>query len=314
MLTISINATAAPLVLRALGLTRPEELEENITKVFEQKLQEEARKKFVAESSQPQWESVTEEAVVKLLPHVWGHQQHPAIGEAEEEERGYEAEQGLRMYREAFLRNVRNEYWKDIEEGTLPRTGRVARILLFSCEKGLLESNTELADWQTVKYKSNEMVICPCINDCLGSTWPFKNWDWVQSVFPSETTRNVWNAYLALLFIEAHKSAQKTVSKYLSAAIRNENIDAVRQESEKEVEDARQFLATLDTEAIKRVRIRMVAGQLLHWQTQEVNRYKKNGVLDDMGATTILHALQHQHHELAERNYFEVNQSTHGAH
>jgi NhaP-type Na+/H+ or K+/H+ antiporter len=312
MLTISVNATLAPILLRNLGLTRPEELEERITEVFEEKLQERARTAFEEDTKQEQWAGVTMAAVEKLVPEVWGadgghHHKHPAIVQTDEEERGFIAKQGLRMYREAFLRNVRSEFWKDIEEGTLPKTGRVARILLFACEYGLLKANDPLADWDMVEYKSKEMRLCPCINSCLGSTWPFKNWDWVQSVFPSETVQHVWKAYLALCFIEAHKSAREKMPKHLSGVICADHVEKVRNESEEEVKRAQAFLDELDETALHHVRIRMVAGQLLHLQTQEVNRYVEHGVLDDKAAGHLRHELEHQRRLLADANYFNNN-------
>jgi len=264
-----------------------------------------------------QWAGVTPAAVEILLPHVWGAHggtsHHPAfVAIAQEEEPAYAAKQGLRVYREAFLRNVRRTFWKDIEEGILPRNGRVSRILVFACEYGLLKANEPLADWEMVKYKSKEMELCPCINRFLGSTWPFKNWDWVQSIFPSETTQHVWKAYLALCFIEAHDSARKHVPEYLSTVIRPENVETVRKESVDEVKQAQEFLAELDQHAIQHVRVRMVAGQLLHLQTEEVNRYVEHGVLDDKGASQLLHELQHQKRLLADANYFMTDDDDHG--
>jgi len=172
MMTISINSTLAPILLQNLGLTRPEELEERITEVFEERLQEKASTMFEEEKLREQWAGVTPAAAEMLLPHVWGAHagtsHHFAI--APKNELGYDAKQGLRLYREAFLRNVRSKFWEDIEAGILPRYGRVSRILVFACEYGLLNANEPLADWKMVKYKSKDMKLCPCINRFLGST------------------------------------------------------------------------------------------------------------------------------------------------
>lgn len=331
MLTISINASLAPVLLRKLGLTSPEKLEERVTVFFEKKVQGQARAMFATQSDTQQFSDVPRASVEKLLPDVWGGDAghggtHPGIEASSSENTGYTPEQETQMYREAFLRNVRREYWKDIEEGTLPKTGRMARILLYSVEYALLRANKELGDWDIIKYKSKEMELCPCINTFLGKTWPFKNNDWVQSVFPSKATQDVWKTYLALCFIEAHKTAQKKVPEFLTTVEGEEvaeterfsekAIETVKEESESEVKIAQEFLDELvgaDGQAVKRIRIRMVAAQLLHSQSQKVNKYVKHGILDDKGASILLHEVHHQNRKLADANYFD-NPNRQGAH
>merc|ERR1712060_901199 len=72
MLTISINASLAPVLLRKLGLTSPEKLEERVTVFFEKKVQGQARAMFATQSDTQQFSDVPRASVEKLLPDVWG--------------------------------------------------------------------------------------------------------------------------------------------------------------------------------------------------------------------------------------------------
>jgi len=101
------------------------------------------------------------------------------------------------------------------------------------------------------------------------------------------------------------------VPEFLSTVICSEHVEKVKAESEEEEKRAQAFLKELEETAIQHVRVRMVAGQLLHLQTQEVNRYVEHGVLDDKAAGHLRHELDHQRRLLADANYFNNNNQGH---
>jgi len=207
----------------------------------------------------------------------------------------------LRIYRETFMRFVQNCYWEGIEEGLIPRTSRVARVLLFSANDALQEPGKRLDDWKVVERMKADFQCCSCINSCVANVWPLNQSEWLQSVFPADVTVEMWNVYLTLCFIDAHKTAREEVPKYFSDGnVLSQYVqEQVARESCVQTEEAAKFMESLSPESVVHGKNRMLAGKLLHVQLEKVTGLAKKGILDDKGAAHIMHHLQAEHRKLA---------------
>jgi len=311
MMTISINATLAPLLLSKLHLTRPKGLSKLAAQHFEQQLSEYAHKKFdeLKESGEgdARWKNVKFEDVKKLLPLL----QHPR--DPEVNTKIIQPKDELRAYREIFLRFIKKEYWTYLEGGQIPRTGRVARVLLSSCAEALLNSNNALSDWTTVKETSGEWQLCPCINNCMESLPVVSKWYWIQSVFPSNWTVSMWKAYLCICFLEAHAKAREKIPPFFgvpgsSEVFQQVTMDTVHRESLEQSEAAQEWVEGLNQKACQHAKNRMVAGRLLKKKWEEAELYTSLGVLPDKAASLLLHEIHHQTRHLARGNMYEPEQ------
>jgi NhaP-type Na+/H+ or K+/H+ antiporter len=307
MMTISINATLCPFLLDKLKLTRPKGLSKKSAEHFEHQLVEYAKKKFDELKKNGddniRWKNVTYDDVQKLLPLL----EHPHAADADKPIKE-EAEE--RAYREVFLRFVQKEYWTYLEEGQIPRRGRVARVLLLSCADGLLKCNGKLSDWTLIKAKSGEWQLCPCLNRCLENIWPFSQWYWMQSVFPSSWTISMWKAYLTICFLEAHAKAREKIPPFFEESgsrkvFQQQTIDKVHRESLEQAEAAKEYQASFDQKAVLHAKNRMVAGRLLMKKREETDLYTHLGVLPDKAASHLLHEIHHQTRQLARGNMYE---------
>mmetsp|Transcript_133139 Transcript_133139/g.265631 ORF Transcript_133139/g.265631 Transcript_133139/m.265631 type:complete len:932 (-) Transcript_133139:188-2983(-) len=312
MMTISINASLCPLLLRTLSLTRPSGLSQRSAQHLEQQLYEHARKEFddqskkLSEGSEAdsRWNDVKFDDVKNFLLQKSHEADHV---EENSDEVSEQAE--LQAYREIFLRFLQNEYWTYLEKGQIPRKGRVARTLLMSCADGLIESHKELSDWSMIKSKTGEWQLCPCINNCLARCWPFSQWYWIQSLFPSSWTVDMWTAYLTLCFLEAHASARDQIPKFFEheAVFPGGTIEKVHKESEEQTKQAEATKASLEDrnkEAVSHAKNRMVAGRLLMKKWEETERYTREGVLPDKAASHLLHGIHDQTRQLASGNMY----------
>jgi len=325
MMTISINATLCPLLLKKLSLTRPTSLSKRTAQHLEEKLYTYAREEFDDHEKKlgdggdadSRWKDVKFDDIKAFLlqqSHGADHDEDESDVATDDREvflPGSELrESELRAYREVFLRFLQNEYWTYLEEGQIPRKGRVARTLLMSCADGLIESHKELSDWSMIKSKTGEWQLCPCINNCLARCWPFSQWYWIQSLFPSSWTVDMWTAYLTLCFLEAHASARDQIPKFFEheAVFPGGTIEKVHKESEEQTKQAEATKASLEDrnkEAVSHAKNRMVAGRLLMKKWEETERYTREGVLPDKAASHLLHGIHDQTRQLASGNMYK---------
>lgn len=304
MLTIVINATLSAPLLRALGLTRPPEVDERLIAHMEELVQEEARLalkdvwwKHDGRDADTRWANADLRSVKALLLLETNRaptRNMTSVNDASE----------LRLYREMYGRFVRNTYWQDIEEGLIPRTSRVARGLLYSAS-GILQSPTlPLQDWNDLVDMSEEFMRCPCLSVIVANVWPLSRFDSLQLIFPSDKTIDMWRAYMGLCFLHAHEAARKELPTYFAEGrvMRYSVQEKVARESREECEEAAKFLFDLPKQTVAHCQSRMLAGRLLHKQLEKVDYLAQKGLLDDHGASHISHDLQAQHRALSGMN------------
>jgi len=304
MLTIVINATLCAPLLKSLGLTKPPHIDHMTAEHLEKLVKKDAKEAFTEieksnqEDSNRRWAGTNFDTLKELLPSLCesvdedtGHNSHCHDDKAAE----------LRVYRETFMRYVQSQYWNDIEEGIIPRTSRVARVLLFSSADALLQPDKTLDDWKVIHFRAKTFTPCPSIGELIASTRPLNTVQWLQNLLPAESIVQQWKVYLAVCFIEAHRSACEDIPQYFAGCdvISESARIQVTEESESQVKEAKEFLESLPKDTVVLCKNRMLAGKLLHRQLEKVASLAKSGLLDEKGASHIAHRLQAEHRALS---------------
>lgn len=190
-------------------------------------------------------------------------------------------------YRHIFLNVVQKEYWDAIHDGIVPRKSFVAQVLLDSTNEARHTANQALTDWVVVErifgdkrpslmHKLSQAVFLPFVKNKVA------------------TSNGICEAMLS--FLQAHAHAQEHVPLYfgkgdpLAAHISQQ----INNESEQQCQLARQRLAELPEVAIMHAKSRMLAQRILDMQKDEVQMWKKKGVITEQEAEILQEQVHNQ--------------------
>lgn len=297
MLTICINATTCGPLLRYLDLTKTPEIEEQTRAHFERLTHEHGKTCFdeiVLKKDDARFVGANVETVEALVPHL----AHVPSPEKIRPNADSIADK-LQTYREAFMRSVRHHYWQNIEGGVIPRTSRVARVLLYSTDSCMENSKSALSDWKVVADNTDDRQALPRLNRICES-WPLCYITPLQQLLPSANTMMMWKVYASVSFIEAHKAAQKEVASYFGDSVLGKTIqEQVNKESTVQCDQAEAVLRRLPEDAVKVGKSRMLAGRLLQLQLEQVKQLKEEGMLTEKAASRITHRINEQRRNVA---------------
>mmetsp|Transcript_95859 Transcript_95859/g.280191 ORF Transcript_95859/g.280191 Transcript_95859/m.280191 type:complete len:891 (-) Transcript_95859:58-2730(-) len=289
MLTILVNATLCGPLLSKLGFTKTEDIEEKCIEHFERVTDATAhmaaQEILESKDPDPRFVGARLETTADLVPVL-------SSGPPEQEIPTSQLKAKLRMYREVFMRAVQHHYWMDIEQGLIPRTSRVARILLYSTDAELDDPSLTLRDWETIEETLDGHQVVPCLSN-LVSAWPLSKISLLTEMFPAKSLIETWQVYAALSMIEAHKAAQTDVPQNYSVdGVLGYQVQAtVQQESQAQIAQAVNLLQHMHRDVVETVKSRMLAGKLLQLQVEKVTQLQESGMLSEKGAGHIMHRI-----------------------
>jgi len=319
LLTIIVNATLSAPLLRVLGFTKTPEVEAKCIEHFERQADAHLHMALagIMESRDPDFRFAGAD-VQAALDHVPALACEPGesgavgLGAYRDTPLGNKhMGSRLRTYREMFMRSVQHNYWEDIDQGLIPRTSRVTRILLYSTDVELDNAKTPLNDWAVVEESLHDVEASPFLSS-LFIMWPFSELKFIADAFPCEKTILVWKVFAGLAFIEAHKQARTELPKQLTpTCILGQPIQMqVAEESLVQCRQAQAMLDDLPPEAVEVGRSRMLAGQLLQLQALKVASLQETGLLSEKGGSHLLHRIQDAQRDLANMHSYEQANST----
>jgi len=286
MLTIVINSTLCGPLLRALGMTKAPEIEDqtmaHLAKVTDEHAQ--AVLEEIVKSEDPRFQGASVETLKSIVPPLC----HCVGDPSAEAKKSVDIASKLRIYREIFMRTVQRHYWTDIEQGMIPKNSRIARILLYSADEALSNPKQSLNDWDSV-LENIDHNFRPLQKLC--SVWPLRLISALQQWFPSAHTVSMWKVYAALSFMEAHRAAQVQVPVFFSedSILSSRVQEQVNRESSVQCDKATAMLKTIPDELIELGKSRMLAGKILQLQLEKINSLHEEGILHERGATRLLH-------------------------
>mmetsp|Transcript_126359 Transcript_126359/g.252510 ORF Transcript_126359/g.252510 Transcript_126359/m.252510 type:complete len:876 (-) Transcript_126359:73-2700(-) len=334
MLTVGINAPLTAPLLKWLGLTRPPLLEDEVTTHFEKELDKKKDNRLRELSRDISFRGADHEFVNELVPLLAG-----SHGDGQDMQARIENTLGARndsmgrrliplgsrlrrqntvcmateedkkeRYREIFLRAVQHQYWEDVEGGVVSRTSKVSRILLYSTDHCLDDSDQPLNDWDILQEMLNETFTYPMLSKVWHTLLP--HCQMLEHLFPSPSSVCLWKVFASLSYIRAHQAVRDIVPHSLpkDSVLDADVQDAVHKESDAQVKKAFEYLQCLPDDAIEHGKSRMLAGRLLQLQVEDVQKLKSDGFLSDKGAARILHSVQETQRD-NEARFFAFDES-----
>jgi NhaP-type Na+/H+ or K+/H+ antiporter len=289
-LTILVNATTAPAILRVLGITKSSHVKERMLSCFAKTLAHQAATEFKQESQieeDVRFRGANESIVREMMRPPSGVEVVP------EDVGGFTdvSEKALLMiYREMHLKVVQTQYWEAIDAGILPRNLYAARILLQSVDKALDDASTGLTDWTLVMrgLQAEDVEEPGRLVRFLGGLAEGRPFVWSTTFrrWFSKDFRAKRAVLVILSFQEAHLEAQKQVPKYLDMedAFDVKVHQQIRQESALECEQAADFLRRLPAQDVEMAKSEMLARKLLNSQIKHINEMEEKGVLSSFEA------------------------------
>lgn len=295
-LTMLINATCSASLLQALNLMKVPHMKERMLKQFEHKIQLVTEKVFEEQMQSPddiRFAGANHTMVCEMVPSLKDSvpREEDAAPDPSSRTPGSEA-QLLKIYREVFLKVVQNCYWDALEEGVIPRSQRVARILLQSTDEALETSSTNLSDWDVISRDIN-MAPVGRIAQLLAHVVEVPPFSWFvefRHTF-SNSNRQMRKVYAVLCFEEAHNRARKEVLQLFNTG---DDLDRhvhrlVSLESEAQCRRATELLMLLPASYVELGKSEMFARRLLTMQMEHINELLKKGLLTGSEATELEH-------------------------
>jgi NhaP-type Na+/H+ or K+/H+ antiporter len=296
LLTICINGTTTPWLLRRLGLTKAPEVEEQVTKHLHKLTGEHVKGHFdeiMDKREDLRFVGANVDTVRTMVPDIAGEIPTQTCG-------AVSAGVKLQVYRETFLRAVQQHYWEAIEGGVIPRTSRVARVMLYSADVALSNSKEPLRDWEVVADNLSDHQYFPRMNR-ICETWPLTLIPPLQQLFPSSMTIMMWRVYASVSFLEAHQAVQEELQTIFGAdSVLGKQIQQeLARESKVQCGMAEELQKSLPSEAVEVGKSRMLSGRLLQLQLEEVLRLRTDGMLNEKSADKISQCIHESRRNVA---------------
>lgn len=296
-LTFLVNASFAGAVLRAIGLTRSSRAREEVLSRLAQHVAakaSEACERECASAADIRFRGANRELVRAMLPDL-------KAGMADDEPDSDSEEQALiSIYRETWLRVVQQHYWAAIDQGILPRTLEVARILLNSTDIALESSDTGLRDWEAVAREVHMRPPGPLWRTICALA-EYRPLCWLPDI-RSTCSEEGWamqKVYIALSFQEAHVHAESAVPEHMGSSGRwNDGItQQVCRESCEQRARAAELLEQIPKRFVELGKSEMLARKLLHTQRESLAELREQGFLTASEASHMEHqVLEAQRH------------------
>ena len=193
----------------------------------------------------------------------------------------------LSYVRTVFLSIVRVEYWRRIDDGSLPREGPAAQSLLYSIDNALDRVHkTNLRDWKWLKNNMNPNAIVQRFSSCLErNTSVDSKLNSITDIMNSLDEE--FKVYVLTAFIACHETAQQKIYGFLGKDMldsvendfRSPEIAIVRRESAAHVAQAVAMLGEIDEAIIGNITCRQAAVSILTMQSQYLLEMVREGLL-----------------------------------
>jgi hypothetical protein len=296
MLTLMINATLVAPLLRRLGLTKDGEMEMAVVANLKDEINVKVNKSLKKQSD---YQNIKDD-VARLVPAV----EAAKSGLSEESQlTDYKLPQNLneqlRVARELFIRILQAEYWREIEEGQLPRTSRVARVMIQATDEMKMSADKELDEWIII---DRLMTNGTTVGHYLGRVFECSvcRWTGITEVFPSDSNAKSNRIFAALALIKCNEAAvAKFEESYASNTFSKGAKDGLKTESREQVDLAKQAVEKLSSEDVKKCKTRRGAGKVLKEQMNMVTEMYEDGLVAEKCMSHITHKLQYSYRKVA---------------
>jgi hypothetical protein len=295
-LTLLINGTLTPYVLRRCGLmASKKEQERLIAEVAERvawRTQKHLSQELDSEDPSHLFEGVVEDDVAQYVPALRVKKAlsptrrsmkppaHQASGES--------SEFVVRMLREMVLRAVLSVYQDLGDRGIIEKRSDVMSALVDSVNKTLMCADDKLSDWTVLKtslqlgvFTTEDEYKIAARSMQISSSYAITA---IQGGFSRYRDDSI---YAALAFIHAHGSASKELTYYFG----QQEKEVVEFENQEQIDDAKELLQDMPSDLVSAARTKMLASKLLHFQAELVSDLTQKGVILDEDAGHMEHKI-----------------------
>lgn len=300
-LTFIINATTAAPLLRLLGLTKNSQMKERMLKQLSESVTNAATELFdqeVDNKTDLRFDGANPEIVRAMVPSLNNLEFTNADLSMYTRSPAEFKVAMTQELREVFLRHVQNNYWEAINDGVIPKSMKVARILLHSVDAAMANASEPLTDWQRVaedadmkrwtKPSQFESSLSHLV-DCRPLSW----FPWLRRSCAIEfkILETVW---LSLSFQEAHTRARADVPKYFNAKtpVEEEVQELVLKESEEQCSLAAQALENVQPASLELGKSEMLARRVLTMQIEKVSHLHEKNIISEAEASHLQHTVK----------------------
>jgi rubrerythrin len=282
LLTLVINAPLCAPLLRLLGVTKDNEIDELVTENMEALIDEKTSKGR---------QSPDVAAMVPPLGHDQSRdsEEKPILGTPGQKE----------ACRIMLMQAVLRKYWKAIDGGQLSGTSRVARVLVLVSDEVIQQPSQTLQDWEKAASYLSQTPVIPGISH-ICEMRPFKYTD-LKEIFPSTSRMEKWHIQAALNFVSAHEAATETCVAHIADLkdVSEEARDALKTEAEKQVSLAKKFLSEQNAAQVRKIKCQMAAERLFEKQRALVKEMFEGGLLTRKDADHLQETMHYEQKEAA---------------
>jgi len=299
-ITLLINGSLAPLVLRTMGYMRKPSEQIKLFKMVEKDFHERTNAHMHEEMDDKDlvelFGGVDADEVARLVPGVapinfTTHVLLPSMAEESLQNR-------LKLLRRVVLRTVKSIYLDMADKGRLPRTSYATRMLLECADRAMLTTGSGLVDYELVSEKM-------AIGKYLTPEDYYRGLGYWRLYYRLMNSSRVhFPGYIArviaalIAFVYAHERAMKEIAGYFDVP------DLVIEESEQQVAQARAALDLMPSGLVRDVRTKMLAGSLLKYQKQHLRLLTEKGILTQTDMEVLEHEVSHAIREMKHREVY----------
>jgi len=200
-----------------------------------------------------------------------------------------------RLYREVFLRHLKNTYQGAMEDGVLYNSFKLCQVLFNSVNEALDKATEPLCDWQYLENlyllqrsqatQQTEEGAAEARGGSLGN---------VDSTEPACAT---------LIFLQGHACAQRDVPRLFSNGdwLDKRVVGLVHRESEEQLQRARRCLSLIRVDLVTVAKSKMLAQKVLQSQMTRYSVLAKEGVLLPNEELSLSGCVQRDSEELGRK-------------
>jgi NhaP-type Na+/H+ or K+/H+ antiporter len=280
-LTTLLNAVSTAALLNKLGLVKPTRLQARVLAQYKVALASKTTdmQKMLTQHGDPRFDASGVGAVGKMMDHVEREGDSGILVDPPDPREDDPAELKLeckRIYREMFLRFVKNQYWKSVDQGIIDRNERTTRWLLHSCDQAK-EDTASLCDWAILSGY--------CVSE--EDNWLFSMYN--SFSFGSSSSHEQRLCRVALCFLAAHTAAREELPRFFGTGdkLDQQVEEEVVKESRQACKQAEERLKSLPLDLVKVTKCKMLAWKLLHTKREQVELLHEDGVLAEKEADAL---------------------------
>jgi len=212
----------------------------------------------------------------------------------------------MEIVREIFLHVLKQEYWHEVEEGSLPKKSHAVSMLLTSVDCALDpdEHSSSLCDWAHLdamlhvpEWKNKVMKFLDSLIP-NNAQWLHDMWFELHHLWITHHEETAY--YVCTSFLLAHERAQvKTCDVFGGEGVDSPEAALVVVESKAQMAQVQNYLDTLNPEVKDALRVKNMSRILLEVEHKKIEKLTHDGLLTPKEAEEMMEQVTHDLHNMS---------------